>query len=164
MKIIRAILLLAFVGVIGACATKIKPYNGPEVTRVLVFKDLHRIFLMHDDKVLKYYHIELGFAPVGDKQIEGDGKTPEGEYLIDRRNPNSAFHLSIGISYPNENDLAEAAALGRPAGGDIFIHGGPRPGDPEGADWTAGCISVSDRQMETIYAMVKDGTPIFIYP
>lgn len=164
MKIIKAILLVALVGLIGACATKPKPYNGPEVTRILVYKEHHRMYLLHNDKVLKRYHIELGFSPTGDKQVERDGKTPEGEYFIDRRNPNSAFHLSIGISYPNAADRAEARALGKSPGGDIFIHGARRPGDPKGADWTAGCISVSNRQMEEIYAMVKNGTRISIYP
>lgn len=152
------------VGFIGACATKFKTYNGPEVTRVIVYKERHKIYLMHNDKVLKRYEIELGFAPTGDKLIEGDGRTPEGEYLIDRRNPNSTFYLSIGISYPNAADIAQARTLGKPPGGDIFIHGGRRSIDSSKPDWTAGCISVSDRQMRDIYAMVKNGTPITIYP
>jgi len=164
MNLIRVLLLVAFASVVSSCATKFKTYNGPEVTRVLVFKERHKMYLLHNDKVLEQYHIELGFAPVGHKAIEGDGKTPEGEYFIDRRNPNSAFYLSIGISYPNEADQAKALELGELPGGDIFIHGGRRPGDPEGADWTAGCISVSNRQMRDIYAMVKDGTRISIYP
>ena len=164
MSIVRAILLLALVGFVGACATKFKTYTGPEVTRVIVYKERHQMYLMHNDKVLKRYHFELGFAPTGDKQIEGDGKTPEGEYFINRRNPNSAFYLSIGISYPNAADRAEAKALGKPPGGDIFIHGGRRSIDSKGPDWTAGCISVSNSQMRDIYAMVKNGTPISIYP
>lgn len=164
MSLMRVLLLVAFASVLGSCATKFKTYNGPEVTRVLVFKERHKMYLLHNNKVLEQYHIELGFAPVGHKAIEGDGKTPEGEYLIDRRNPNSAFYLSIGISYPNEADRAKALELGELPGGDIFIHGGRRRGDPEGADWTAGCISVSNRQMKGIYAMVKDGTRISIYP
>ena len=164
MRILKALILIASIGIIAACATKFKQYNGPEVTRVLVFKKLHKVFLMHNDRVLKQYHMELGFAPVGHKQFEGDGKTPEGQYVINRRNPNSAFYLSLGISYPNAKDRAKARAMGKSPGGDIFIHGSSRPTDPSGADWTAGCISVSDRQMRTIYAMVKNGTPIFIYP
>lgn len=164
MSIFRAILLLAVVGFIGACATKFKAYNGPEVTRVIVYKERHQMYLMHGAKVLKRYHIELGFAPTGDKKIEGDGRTPEGEYIIDRRNPNSSFYLSIGISYPNAKDRAEARALGKLPGGDIFIHGGRRSIDRKGADWTAGCISVSNKQMRDIYAMVKNGTRISIHP
>jgi len=164
MRILKALILIASIGIIAACATKFKQYNGPEVTRVLVYKKLRKVFLMHNDRVLKRYHMELGFAPVGHKQFEGDGKTPEGQYVINRRNPNSAFYLSLGISYPNAKDRAKARAMGKSPGGDIFIHGDSRPNDPSGADWTAGCISVSDRQMRTIYAMVKNGTPIFIYP
>ena len=108
--------------------------------------------------------IDLGFAPAGHKQVEGDGKTPEGTYLIDRRNPNSDFHLSIGISYPNARDIARAMAAGQDPGGDIFIHGQPNKSRGEGPDWTAGCISVTNREMEDIYAMVTDGTPITIRP
>lgn len=110
---------------LGACSprTKFKSYSGPDVTYIVVNKDARRMYLLHDDKVLKDYVIDLGFAPIGDKFFEGDGRTPEGNYLIDRRNPNSQFHLSLGISYPNERDRAEAAALGKPPGGDIFIHG-----------------------------------------
>ena len=164
MRLIKTTLLVALMAATSACTSKFKSYDGPEVTSVLVFKDSRKMYLMHDDKVLKRYDFELGFAPTGDKQIEGDGKTPEGAYLIDRRNPNSAFHLSIGISYPNKADLAEAKALGESPGGDIFIHGGRRSGDPKTADWTAGCISVSDKEMEDVYAMVNDGTQISIYP
>lgn len=164
MRILRVIFVLVLMVSVSACASKFKSYNGPEVTRVVVYKERRQMYLMHNDKVLKRYHIELGFAPVGDKKFEGDGKTPEGEYRINRRNPNSAFYLSIGISYPNNADRAEARALGKPTGGDIFIHGGRRKIDSKDADWTAGCISVSDRQMRDIYAMVKDGTRISVYP
>lgn len=121
--------------------------------------------MIHHDEVLKSYKVELGFEPNGHKQFEGDGRTPEGTYIIDRRNPNSAFHLSLGISYPNEADMAYAHTKGKSPGGDIFIHG--RPNEKKrglGPDWTAGCISVKNREMELIYAMVKDGTPITIMP
>jgi len=164
MRIFKILILMIAVATLGACTSKFKTYNGPEVTRVLIFKEQRNLFLMHEDKVLKKYRIELGFAPEGHKVFEGDGRTPEGEYTIDRRNPNSAFYLSIGISYPNANDRAKARELGKSPGGDIFIHGGRRPGDPTRPDWTAGCISVSNKQMRDIYAMVKDGTPISIYP
>jgi len=114
--------------------------------------------------VLKAYAIDLGFQPRGAKRVEGDGKTPEGSYVIDRRNPKSRYHLSLGISYPNAADIARARALGRSPGGDIFIHGsGGRP-DGRGADWTYGCIAVSDRDMAEIYSMVRVGTRIDINP
>ena len=146
---------------LGACSnSKFKRYNGPEVTYVVVNKEDRRMFLMHHDQVLKDYKIRLGFAPVGHKEIEGDGRTPEGLYYIDRRNPNSRFYLSLGISYPNEQDIAHAKALGKSPGGEIFIHGQQNPFKRDKNDWTWGCISVSNRQMEDVYAMVSDGTPI----
>ncbi len=162
LRILAGVVLLAAIA--GCGDSKFRTYYGPEVTRVIVNKSEREMFLLHHGTVLKSYDIDLGFAPEGHKQFEGDGKTPEGDYIIDRRNPDSSYHLSIGISYPNEMDVARAAAAGLSPGGDIFIHGAPRKLFGTGADWTAGCIAVSDREMEEIYAMVKDGTPISIYP
>ncbi len=155
--------LLAVVMALSGCASKFKTYNGPEVTRILVFKENRRMYLMHHDTALRAFDFELGFAPDGHKVIEGDGRTPEGEYIIDRRNPNSSFHLSIGISYPNANDVEVARGLGQSPGGDIFIHGTPNPFAGRD-DWTWGCIAVTNDEIEDIYAMVRDGTPISIYP
>ncbi|MBV2359460.1 L,D-transpeptidase family protein [Thalassococcus sp. CAU 1522] len=168
MKPIRYILILALALTIAGCS-KYKPYHGPEITQVVVNKGDRRMYLLHNEKVLKAYDIGLGFAPVGDKKIEGDGRTPEGNYVIDRRNYNSAFFLSIGISYPNEQDIAEALALGKSPGGDIFIHGRPNGVSrmnfrDTGPDWTAGCIAVTNREMREIYGMVRNGTPIQINP
>lgn len=138
-------------------------YTGPSVTSIVVQKAHRHMALLHGNDVLTAYEFDLGFAPVGHKQIEGDGRTPEGAYWIDRRNPNSRYHLSLGISYPNAQDRARAHAMGLSPGGDIFIHGTPRAflNDP---DWTAGCIAVQNREMEEIYSMVAVGTPIFILP
>lgn len=162
-KSIVAVGLLAVL-VLSGCASKFQTYSGPEVTHVLVQKSERRMHLLHNNDVLESYDIGLGFAPRGHKQIEGDGRTPEGQYWIDRRNPNSEFHLSIGISYPNAADRAHAAALGKSPGGDIFIHGKPRKYRRAPQDWTAGCIAVTNREMEQIYAMVRDSTPITIRP
>lgn len=146
---------------LGACAdSKFKRYTGPEVTFVVVNKEQRRMHLMHHDKVLESYDIQLGFAPIGHKEFEGDGKTPEGLYRIDRRNPDSRFHLSLGISYPNVNDVAAAQAAGKSAGGDIFIHGQNRKYSKKGKDWTWGCIAVKNSEIEDIYAMVRNGTLI----
>ena len=146
-----------------ACTSKFLTYNGPEVTRVQVFKEARTLQLLHNDQLLKSYQFELGFAPVGDKFVEGDGRTPEGAYLIDAKNPDSLYHLSLRISYPDANDIAEAAALGQSPGGNIYIHGTPALylGDD---DWTWGCIAVTNEEIEEIYAMVDAGTPIYIYP
>ncbi|MEX0370501.1 MAG: murein L,D-transpeptidase family protein [Tateyamaria sp.] len=150
---------------LGACSqSKFRTYSGPDVTYVVVNKEARRMYLLHDDRVLKDYDIDLGFAPIGDKFFEGDGRTPEGTYIIDRRNPNSKFYLSLGISYPNAQDRIEAAALGKPPGGDIFIHGESSPFKRQREDWTWGCIAVTNREMEDVYAMVRNGTPIQINP
>lgn len=158
------VLLLILVGFgLSACGSKFKTYNGPEVTQILVSKSDRKMYLFHGAEVLKEYDVHLGFAPEGHKQFEGDGKTPEGSYTISHRNPKSEFHLSLGISYPNDADRAFAAANGKRPGGDIFIHGGPTRRVTK-HDWTAGCIAVTNRQIETIYSMVKPGTPIIIKP
>lgn len=153
----------------SAPASKFRRYTGPEVTSVVVNKGARKMYLLHHQEVLREYKVDLGFAPDGDKKIEGDGKTPEGTYLIDRRNPNSSFHLSIGISYPDARDIAEARALGKKPGGEIFIHGQPnllreRKRAKKTPDWTAGCIAVSNDEIEEIYAMVQNGTVITLRP
>ncbi|WP_424943582.1 L,D-transpeptidase family protein [Aliiroseovarius crassostreae] len=163
------IAILAMIGLLAtaSCGKKtrqLERYTGPEVTQIVVSKKYRKLFLLHHQEVLKTYDIDLGFAPNGPKQFYGDGKTPEGRYYVDKRNARSKFHLSLGISYPNSHDRAYAAALGRKAGGDIFIHGERRRKDPKGPDWTAGCISVKNADMEEIWTMVYTGTPIDILP
>ena len=154
----------AFVLPFGVLARELRAYSGPAVTRIVIYKGRRRMYLMSGEKVLKKYKIGLGGNPIGPKQFEGDGKTPEGSYIVDRRNPNSAYHLSLGISYPNQIDAENAALVGRRPGGDIFIHGRAGENRGKGRDWTAGCISVSDRNIEKIYMMVQDGTQVDIFP
>ena len=161
----RTATLGAVAALASACTprpTRFRIYNGPPVTRVQVFKARRVVQLLRDSSLLKQYPMQMGFAPEGHKQFSGDGRTPEGAYRIDRRNPNSRYHLSIGISYPNALDIARAQALGKEPGGDIFIHGTPET-ELGKKDWTWGCIAVTNDEIEEIYAMVKDGTPIFIY-
>lgn len=148
---------------LSACGSKFKKYNGPEVTRLQVVKQRRKLYVFHHATLLESYNVHLGNVAEGPKRFRGDGKTPEGTYVIDRRNPRSSYHLSLGISYPNEADREYAAYFGRDPGGDIFVHGGPNKGDKRGKDWTAGCIAVRDGQMEDIYAMVRLGTPIDIF-
>jgi len=164
MKTMRFVLALLAVLAASGCASKFRTYDGPEVTRIVVFKSQRQMLLLHDDTVLSSHAVELGFTPSGAKEFEGDGRTPEGRYLINRRNPNSSFHLSLGISYPNEDDVQAALDAGKKPGGDIFIHGRRSIFQPRGVDWTAGCISVTNREIEKIYAMVRDGTVIDLYP
>lgn len=162
----RILSILLVLGALGlASCSKFQTYDGPAVTRVLVFKESRTLYLMHEDTALAAFPINLGFESTGDKQQEGDGRTPEGSYVIDRKNPDSQYHLSLGISYPDESDRESAKEAGDDPGGDIFIHGGPTERkDRNRPDWTAGCIAVTDREIERIYAMVNVGTPIDIYP
>jgi len=163
MRFLRVILLISLALTAAACS-KFKTYNGPEVTRVIVDKGDRKMYLLHHAEVLEQYNVGLGFTPDGHKAKEGDGRTPEGSYIIDRRNPNSEFYLSIGIDYPNKEDIRRAREAGVSPGGDIFIHGRPRKYRKGGRDWTAGCIAVTNSEMRDIYAMVKNGTPITIMP
>jgi len=136
---------------------------APRANHLVVSKTNRVLALMDGAKTLKRYRVHLGFAPEGHKTSSGDGRTPEGRYYIDRRNPRSDFYLSLGISYPNAFDLARARAMGVRPGGDIFIHGGPRGSvDRRKKDWTAGCIAVSDKEIEEIWSMVPTGIPITI--
>lgn len=159
----RRTLFLAMAAALAACGSKFRSYSGPEVTLIEVHKSARRMYLLHNGKVLKDYRIKLGGNPIGPKQFEGDQKTPEGAYLISHRNPNSTYHLSLGINYPNQVDRDFAKSNGKRPGGDIFIHGGPNKLFA-GRDWTAGCIAVKDREMEEIFAMVSPGVQINIYP
>lgn len=161
----RAFLLGVSALALNACASgKIKrKYYGPQADGVVVRKSERKMYIMRGNTALSTFDVDLGFNPKGHKFREGDGRTPEGQYFINRRNYNSAYFLSLGISYPNRRDVARAKAAGVSPGGDIFIHGGPRyRGEAGKPDWTAGCISVSDKEMEKIYQMVPDGVPIWI--
>jgi L,D-transpeptidase catalytic domain len=163
MRLGRLIMVVAMACGLSACTSKFKTYDGPPVTEVQVHKAERKMYLISGNQVLKSYDVALGQRPEGDKLVEGDARTPEGSYMIDKRNPNSDYHLSIGISYPNEEDRETALALGRRPGGDIFIHGANGKGRNKG-DWTWGCIAVTNKEIEDVYAMVRDGTPIHIFP
>ena len=136
-----------------------------EVTadKVLVDKSDRLLYLLRDGRVWKSYPIGLGFSPRGHKKRQGDGRTPEGDYVLDWRNPQSSFYLSIHISYPNDDDRAQAWSRGVSPGGDIFIHGRHSPSARK-RDWTWGCIAVTDAAMNEIWAAVPNGTPITIRP
>lgn len=130
--------------------------------RIVVDKSERRMRLLRDGKLIRTYSILLGDAPIGHKRQQGDERTPEGEYRISGRNPNSRFHLSLRVSYPNDADRKQARARGVDPGGDIMIHGGTPPGYRR--DWTDGCIALSDTQIEEVWSLVPNGTPIRIDP
>ena len=135
-----------------------------KVTEIVVKKSKRKLYLFNGDQIIRSYKINLGFAPDGHKNFEGDGKTPEGSYKIDRKNANSKYYLSVGISYPNPKDRQFAELKGKLPGGDIFIHGTDKPFRWFQRDWTAGCIALSNKEISEIYNLVKIGTPIFIEP
>jgi murein L,D-transpeptidase YafK len=136
---------------------------------VIVRKSKRILQLMRDGRPFKTYPIALGPEPEGPKRMAGDGRTPEGVYTLDWRNPNSNFYRSIHVSYPAPHDEEPARRWGVPAGGLIMIHGLPngvpaqRVGHPWN-DWTNGCIAVTNREMDEIWSLVEDGTTIIIYP
>ena len=143
----------------------------PAVTRILIKKSERRLYLLdQEDRVLRSYAVMLGPNPVGHKMESGDGRTPEGRYIIDARNENSAYQRSLRISYPNDTDKKRAQKAGVSPGGDIFIHGKPNGKSwmwwkyKEGRDWTQGCIAVSNDDMQEIWTLVSDGTEIMIAP
>lgn len=139
----------------------------PQIDLVHVRKAARIMELWSGGRIVRVIEgLQLGDEPVGPKRFEGDERTPEGRYAIDWGNPDSAYHLSLHISYPNSADRAYAAAQGRSPGGMIMIHGQPgaRSAKRVPGDWTDGCIAVSNAQIEELWEVVADGTPIQIDP
>jgi murein L,D-transpeptidase YafK len=141
----------------------------PHTDRIVVHKKARTMELMHAGQMLKTYKIALGGEPIGPKTRQGDHRTPEGVYVIDSRNAHSQFHRSLHISYPNAADRERARKLGVATGGDIYIHGLPNGygffGSAHRArDWTDGCVAVTDREIEEIWGLVENGTPVEIRP
>jgi len=125
--------------------------------------------LFSKGSLLKRYTVSFGGNPIGHKQQEGDQRTPEGLYSIQLHNPHSTCHVSLQVSYPSVNDRESARKRGVPPGGEIMIHGLPNGYWFVGRfqrfkDWTAGCIAVTDPEMEEIFRVVPDQTPIEIHP
>jgi murein L,D-transpeptidase YafK len=137
--------------------------------RIVIIKSSRTMMLMNGDKVLKTYKVALGGQPVGAKDRQGDHKTPEGNYVVDARVPNSQFHRALHISYPNVRDRERAHKLGVSAGGAVEIHGLAEKFAWAGsahrlADWTDGCIAVTDEEIDEIWPLVAVGTPVEIRP
>ena len=150
----------------GGAAEAARPAKAD---RVVVVKGERRLYLLRDGLVLKSFRVALGRQPRGTKLYEGDGRTPEGRYLLDGRNADSRFYRAIHVSYPGRADRTRAQALGETAGGAIMVHGLPneRPGWGEEHwmyNWTNGCIAVTNREMDEIWDSVELGTPIEIRP
>jgi murein L,D-transpeptidase YafK len=175
-RLLRLLAYLALVALLGLAAASLfaptervpppPPLTG-QIDRIVIEKAARRMQLLQDGQVVRSYRIALGFAPEGDKERQGDGKTPEGEFTINRRNDQSAFHLSLGLDYPQADDIQRASAGGYSAGGDIFIHGQPNAigdGFRLRGDWTNGCIAVTNREMREIWAVTPTGTKVEIRP
>jgi len=139
--------------------------------KVVVKKSERKMQLLQGGKVLREYRIALGDRPRGHKMEQGDERTPEGNYVLDWRNPNSRFHKSIHVSYPNPRDIRFARFMGEDPGGMIMIHGQPNhirsakiKAEYQRRDWTDGCIAVQNHEMDEIWRTVRNGTPIKILP
>lgn len=177
-RLARLLAWLALVAVLGLLTASLfmppervptlppPPLTG-QVDRIVIEKSARRMQLFQDGKPVRTYKIALGFSPDGDKNRQGDGRTPEGEFTIDRRNDSSAFHLSLGLDYPQPKHHARAAAGGYSPGGDIFIHGQPNALSERfklGGDWTAGCIALTNAEMREVWAVTPIGTKVVIHP
>lgn len=141
--------------------------EGAVADAIVVDKASRTLTLFQDGAPLKTYPVSFGKGGLGPKTREGDGKTPDGTYHISGRNPKSGYHLSLRISYPNAADRAAAEARGESPGGDIMIHGlkngmGWLGVAHRQTDWTAGCIAVTDEEMDELWRTIPDGTPITI--
>lgn len=161
---LAAAVMLATAGFVATAAAAV-----PKADKIVVVKHEQRLYLMRDGEVLKSYRVALGRHPRGTKLYEGDGRTPEGRYVLDARNPDSRFYRAFHVSYPNAADRERARELHQTAGGLIMIHGLPLERPNWGADhwmynWTTGCIAVTDREMDEIWDSVDVGTPIEIRP
>jgi murein L,D-transpeptidase YafK len=140
-----------------------------QADRVLIQKSARQLTLIRNGRILRRYHVSLGSTPVGAKERQGDGRTPEGIYRIDSRNVYSKYHRSLHVSYPNAADRLRASRLHVAPGGEIMIHGTPNrwrklPFVFVHTDWTKGCIAVSDAEIEEIWKLVPDGTVVEIRP
>ncbi len=142
---------------------------GQKADVVLVSKSERRLDLVNQNGIFASFKVTFGGEPVGHKEMQGDERTPEGHYILDYKNSNSKFYKSIHISYPNSEDRANARKRGVDPGGDIMIHGqknGMGWASPIAQFflWTDGCIALSDKDMDQVWAAVDPGTPIEIKP
>lgn len=170
--LLASALLVITVVLIAAASNNGPPLpSSARADRVLVEKAERRLSLLLGERTLKTYRVALGRDPNGPKLRQGDGRTPEGHFTLDWRNPRSRFYLSLHISYPTPEHLERGRREGFDPGGDIMIHGLPNGVGWVGShhisiwgDWTNGCIAVTNQEIEEIWRAVPDGTPIEIRP
>jgi murein L,D-transpeptidase YafK len=165
--ILVVVILVAVLGTV-TFSQKNKPLDKSVVIdKIVVEKSKRNMYVYSKGELLKIYKISLGKSPKGDKEYEGDNRTPEGLYFINDKNPNSKFHKNLGISYPNKADIEKAKKLGKNPGGQIKIHGLNKKYSWIGkmhliVNWTAGCIAVTNKEIDELYNAVPIGTPIEI--
>jgi murein L,D-transpeptidase YafK len=167
-KIIRWTLILSIISLlIYYFYPEQKLAYNINIDSLVVYKSKRELMAYSKGQLIKTYKISLGRNPIGDKEFEGDKKTPEGVYFINAKNPNSGYYKNLGISYPNKHDIEVSKKLGKPTGGDVKIHG-LRNGTgfiskfQRWFDWTAGCIALTDEEVEELYNTVNIGTKIEI--
>ena len=159
-------LLLAVSATLVAAAAD---FDHIKVDRVVILKKEHKMLLLSGEQVVRSYRVALGRGGLAPKLRRGDGRTPEGTYKIDSRNPASKYYRALHISYPDHSDAERARRLGFNAGGDIEIHGVGRnydwitPDKHRMSDWTEGCIAVTNREIDEIWMLVPDGTPVEVH-
>jgi murein L,D-transpeptidase YafK len=144
-----------------------EPAPAGPVDRIYVDKSEHWMAVYHAGQIIREFRVALGRGGLRPKQHAGDGRVPEGVYAISAHNPDSAYHLSLRISYPSPDDELGARERRMNPGGDIMIHGLPNGRGWIGsmhrrADWTDGCLAVTDAEMDWLYRAVPDGTPVVI--
>ncbi len=176
---ISIILIVSLILVSAQDSDSLKHMKKPSI---LVKKAARTLQIFDDQKLFKTYKISLGAVPVGDKEIEGDGKTPEGDFYVFAKNEQSAFYLSLGVSYPNIEDAERGLKANlisqtehdeivtainekkmppqkTKLGGEIYIHGGGCD-----ADWTVGCMALENENMKEIFEAIPVGTSVSIKP
>jgi murein L,D-transpeptidase YafK len=166
---LRIVLALIIIGLIYYFLPETKLPADAKIDKLIVTKSQRTMEAYSNGQLIKTYKISLGQNPVGDKEYQGDKRTPEGEYKINDKNPNSGFHKNLGVSYPNAIDKREAERKGLDPGGEIKIHGLRNGIGFIGKfhrlfNWTAGCMAVTDNEIDELYSAVNLGTPIIIRP
>ena len=146
-----------------------QPATPQKADSILILKKDHVMELIAGGKVIRTYKVALGRGGLAPKEHQGDGRTPEGHYIIDAKYAASQYHKALHVSYPNAEDRQRAAKLGVSPGGSIMIHGLPNGKGWIGAahrlyDWTLGCIAVTDEEIDEVFKLVPVGTPVEIRP
>lgn len=165
----RLVLFALLLAVVGSAGSSAATPSEPRADRIVIVKSERTLTLMNGGKPLKTYKVALGGDPVGPKTKAGDKRTPEGVYIIDSKNAKSRFHLALHISYPNTADRERAHKLGVSPGGGVEIHGLESKYAWVGSlhrqlNWTAGCIAVTNSEIDEIWPLVPIGTPVEIRP